>query len=690
MSLYELYRHDVQVYTDYSSTDTRQKPATSVSVYVYKEGATTNGTDTIASGAGGTITVRDTGAIAVGDDIQIGTDSSAVRTVNALTATTITVDAAANTFAWDDGDRLIVNTNLPTLYGNDQGAGTALANPVTTDSTGATYFYTKEPTVDLILDDGTTQTALPDRTGVGGRTSYTPFTFGAPVDGTNDDATAMGHLETYVDNKGAGVIDLPPGTIKLGSTWTVTASNLVIRGAGRGATTIEIAHNGIGILLSGTDVVFEGATIKRTTASAGTEAMLEVNGTRVTLKELHFQNGQYGLECSGDTDTRASNLWFTNDGTTTWATFILTANSTRPHFTSIVGRYDNNITAGIDVDYDTKSPRFTNVDVAPADATAADEGGIAFRCRKSGGTNPPRDVIVTASRLCGGKTTGTGPAVQLSTLVGTVGVEGAEFIGVHCVDSNIGYDVNNAKSLKIIGGSTVGINLDGIDIDGGSYIEIVEHLSSDINVSAAANTYSHVAIAAGVDDVYINGLVVGKIIRGTGNDANYAVAIAAGASDRIQIMGVRGVIADLAGWISNASTSQEIDIGHNIEYGGNRSYAHTSVPGGEGVGGLAGTLTLVGTETTADILNVNTLILNQTGDTAWDFSAGGGTNLLTNGRDGQIVTIVNIAAHTATFTEDATYLQLSASPLGLTQYDSLALVWSSTAGMWVQVNKDAV
>jgi len=94
------------------------------------------------------------------------------------------------------------------------------------------------------------------------------------------------------------------------------------------------------------------------------------------------------------------------------------------------------------------------------------------------------------------------------------------------------------------------------------------------------------------------------------------------------------------------------------------------------------------TETTTSVLNVNTLIFNQSADTAWDFNASG--NLLTNPRDGQIVTLVNISGggFDPTFTEGAT-LQLSTSPLALAQYDSVTLMYSTTATAWIEIGKAA-
>ena len=699
MALYELYRHDIQVYQDYASGDTRQSPASGIVVDVYKEGATANGDSTINALATGSITVFDPGAIAAGDEIQIETTSTATRTVDSVTDTTVVVLAGATAFSPTDGQRLVVITPRPDIFLNDQGAGAAVTDSeVTTDSTGQAYFYTKEPVVDLILDDGTTKVLKTDQVGAGGRTTYTPFTFGAKVDGSTDDSGALTDLETYLDAKGGGVIELPQGTMVLSNPVTISESNIAIRGSGRGVTVLQIAHTGIGITISGTDVTLEGVTFTRTAAGSVAAPQLKITGTRVALRNIHFKLDDAnattvgGISCLGDTDTRGENLWFTNTAGT-WSSFIYMAGVVagvqtclRPHFSSVIARYVGNITAGIVVDGGTVSPRFDRLDVSPTTVTAA--GGIAFQVKESLTLSNPTDIIVTSSRLSGGSDTGTAAAVSLSTLSGDLQCVGAEFIGVHCVDSSVGYHILNATNVKIIGGSTVGIRTHGIDIDGGSYIQIVEHLSSDCS-SAANNTSDHVSIAAGVDDVYINGLIVGTMVRGNANEARYGVAIAAGVSDRVQIMGLRGAIAQLGtGWISNASTSQDIDISHNIEYGNARSYTHTAVPGAEAAGGYAGTKTLSATETTTSVLNVNTLIFNQSADTAWDFNASG--NLLTNPRDGQIVTLVNISGggFDPTFTEGAT-LQLSTSPLALAQYDSVTLMYSTTATAWIEIGKAA-
>ena len=86
----ELGIFDVTIFKDNSGSDTRQVPAASISVTVYKEGAWANGSGSIADSASGTITVRDTGSFTTtspNNSLQIGTVSGVTGTVTATTST---------------------------------------------------------------------------------------------------------------------------------------------------------------------------------------------------------------------------------------------------------------------------------------------------------------------------------------------------------------------------------------------------------------------------------------------------------------------------------------------------------------------------------------------------------------------------------------------------------------------------
>jgi len=670
----ELYRHDLTLLHGLSGSDDRQIPADNFTVKFYREGAYASSASgsPISGGGSGTIDVYDPGAVSVGDTVQIGaTAADGVGTITAITGTQLTV-TATTTMTWIKGSRIVPTSGQPKTYVDDRGSEeTTAASEIATGSAGSAFAYTRERVVDLIVSGtGVSASVIPDQTGVGQGLTVSPMDWGARVDGSTNDYQALANCIAYVVARGGGVIEIPPGTMRLGSTVIIPAGQKIrFRGSGRGLSIFEINHTNVGFSVAGSNVEFSGLTLKRLTGTAHTLLILTADDTRV--QDVEFTGGGIGLGLFQDINTTVSNVIFSGSG---WTSFITTYDSTRPHFVDIIARYSGNITRGIDIDTDTKSPRFDRVNISPATVTAS--GGPALVVRQAtAGTNPPRDVIVTSSTLCGGSSTGTAPGVQV--IAGQV----VEFIGVNVVDSNIGFDIDGGTGVRIIGGSHVGINLDGIDINGGSYVHVVEHLSSNVNLSGSSK--DHINIAAGLNDIYVNGLTVGRMIRGTSTpQARYGVAIEAGASARVQILGIRGAIADLSsGWYLNGSTSAHVDISHNIEFGNNRSYAHSATSAAEGTGGAIGTKTIT-SGTTIDVTNVSTLILQYSGATTLANLTGGAT--------GQVLYVVAVNTN-ATVTDAGNINLLGAGAFAMTTAGStLTLVYESTIlGKWLEVSRSA-
>jgi len=166
-----LKRYDVYLTKNYSVSDTRQIPAASAIARVYKQGATANGSGSIAATASGDITVRHGGRIAVGDTVCVGTATSVTASVNTVTETTINVTAGGSTFAWADKDRIVTLSARPSTYVESTGnVSTASSSEATADSIGHAFFYAEEEAVDVLYstDAFVTITALYDQDGVGG------------------------------------------------------------------------------------------------------------------------------------------------------------------------------------------------------------------------------------------------------------------------------------------------------------------------------------------------------------------------------------------------------------------------------------------------------------------------------------------------------------------------------------------
>lgn len=74
----------------------------------------------------------------------------------------------------------------------------------------------------------------------GADTTYNVHGFGAVGDGTTDDTTAINAAIDFAETSG-GEVFLPPGTYLISAALSVASSNVRIRGAGRGLTTIKMA-----------------------------------------------------------------------------------------------------------------------------------------------------------------------------------------------------------------------------------------------------------------------------------------------------------------------------------------------------------------------------------------------------------------------------------------------------------------
>lgn len=659
----ELFRHDITLFRKFTAGDERRVPAGDVVCNVYRESSVVASPSSIADGAGATVTVYDPGAIVAGDTVQKGTDSSVTRTVTSIGATSIVLATGSGALSLAQYDRLVPTNSRPTTWRVDRDDSgnptTAVASQATTDSTsGTASFYTAEAVVDVIANDGGTLTHYPDQCGVGGKRAYTPQIYGARGDIGTDDSGAFMDLAEFLKVR-PGIFEVPPGNYLLSSNIPLSSvTGMKIRGAGPNLCTLLINHSGEGFTLTGcTDVEISGFTVFRGTGSSAF-ASTNTACSRTVFKDIWFTGGGTGILDRG-IDSTLENLWFGAAGSQVWTRMIHLYSAVRPHLRNIRSLFTGTVAqACIDIDTDVIGAKLNQVNIAPA--TVSSDNGIVLRiAANSAGANSPEDIVATACRFSGGTGAGGKQAVQIG------GCLGAEFHACNAVNSLIGYDIDAGFSIKILGGSTVGIQNDGIDIDGGNYIDIIGHTSSNVNVGAGSA--DHVSIAAGCDDVQIIGLRVGRFIQGATAQARYGVSIAAGASDRIQVMGLTGVAADLAsGWISNASTSTDVDLSHNL-VGGHIYLASSGTPS-------PAVVSVTTADATPSVKGAGRVYLQQPPATTI-------TNF-DDAVDGQMIVI--FAGNGNTTIADGGNFSLSAAYTSAAN-DTLTLVWSDTLLSWCEV-----
>lgn len=663
MASYELYRQDVTLFKDYSGSDTRQVAAASCTIQLYRKGAR------LSASSGGTVTgsqvmaANDAGTIGAGDTVVVDTGST-TGTVTSIAASSVTVNWGANNISWSSGSRLIPTNRRPTAYSDSQGA-TSLGNSVTTDSSGNVAFYTRNKDIDLVATVGSTSRVIADQSGMGGPQSLNPFDWGCQIDGSTDDYAAFNNLLTYVSIKGGQEIQLPAGTMLVGTAIT-PSSAVTIRGKGRGITYVQQSGNG-GVFSLGSDMRIEAMTIKRSSAGSASSVLVAFTATRPVIRDVEFQSGAIGILDTA-TDGTVNDVVFTGGS---WEKLVYCVGSTRTHYTSIRSRFTNDLgatDAAVYISDGCTGLRFLNCDVGPLSVAAGGNSGTAVYLATAGGT-ATKDVLFSGCRFAGGLKTATQRAG-----VWIAAGKSIQFIGCTVEDSLVGYDVDGGTDVKVVGGSVLGCYKESFDVDGGTMFRIVEATSSDCG-QAANNTYAHVDFGGTSDQCYVNGLTVGNQVRGGVPEANYGVIIGA-AVTIAQLMGVRGNLTDLGtGWFLCSSTSADVDISHNVESGGLApvTYSHIGMQGsGRGV------LTLTTTSATPNVKNIGRIYLQQSGATT--------ITELEGARDGQLVVLY--AGNGNTTINDGGNFALDAGANWTSgQHDTLTLVYNGTTNMWDEVSR---
>jgi len=661
---YELHRQDYTLLKNATAGDSRQVAAIGT-LDIYFKGAR------VAAGftASGTLTVSvyDIGTIRVGDTVQINANASTVGTVNAApyTQTSLNITWAGPSIVAVVGDRLIISGRRPTAYKDAQGTDAfAPASQVTTGSDGSGSFYTRPRDIDVLGVVDTIAKVFPDQPGHSQPHRLEAFDFGLLADGSSDDAPAIQQAIKYAELAGLGKVLLPPGSSRIGSTLTLPPTPLVLEGSGRQVTSLTgIGASGTLVTMT-SDHTLQAMTITRTVDGAPGSILVGVTGSRPTLRNLLLTRGAIGISDLGTVDGFFDDIVFSGGG---WESFYVGGTTTRSHLRSLRGRYTNSLPAtgeAILIGTNCIGTRLDDCDVGPSAPSTVT--GTALEIGGTGST----DIVVSGGKFSGGKAAATARSGVI--ISGTP--RGVKLIGCTIEASLDGYLITGGTDIQILGGTVVDMRQNGFNIDGGAHIQIIGGMSSDNNVANLADDRAdHVNIAAGVDDVQILGLTVGRILIGGGIQARDGVRIEVGAGDRIQIMGLRGNIADLSnGWITNLSTSFHVDLSHNIEYAvAPITYQH-HLSASSPVGGGAGVKTITAGSTSIDVSNTHLVRFLQAAPTA--------IVDLTGAIQGQRVTLV--ATNTNTTIADAAPFALNGA-WAPNLDDSLTLVF--VLSTWIEV-----
>lgn len=165
MSSTHLKKFSQTFFKNTSASDTSQVVAASANITVYKQGVTVASSGTVTTAVGGVaVSVRHCGRIEVNDTVQLNTDDTSQMLCTEVTSeTSIKLQSTTgSSIAVAAGDRLVIYSDLPTLYSESTGASST-ANPTTTNSRGLAQFYTSENVVDIIFSgSGLTTTLYPN------------------------------------------------------------------------------------------------------------------------------------------------------------------------------------------------------------------------------------------------------------------------------------------------------------------------------------------------------------------------------------------------------------------------------------------------------------------------------------------------------------------------------------------------
>ncbi len=234
------------------------------------------------------VTGATTGAVGV---VQLAGDLAGTST--APSVATVGGQTAANVAAGSVLANAATNTNTASAIVRRDASGNFSAGTVTANLTGnVTGNVMGNVTGDLT--GGTATALIRDK----GGEVFNVKAYGATGDGTTDDTTAIGSAITALGSTG-GVLYFPPGNYKF-STLTISVNGTILRGAGRGATTLSTTTvGGTAITLSGDDTALEDMTVDVIGTAVTPQISLAMSGARAKLTRASFTDWFRGVYVTG-------------------------------------------------------------------------------------------------------------------------------------------------------------------------------------------------------------------------------------------------------------------------------------------------------------------------------------------------------------------------------------------------------
>ena len=671
----EGYRQDVTLLDASSPGDARLITKVGAITLKRKGATVTSATGSPTGGGLVNVQVSDVGTIVPGDTVKVnavgqtGVVQAAGYTQNTLP---ITWSGGAS---WAPGDRITVETpsSAPIAY-SDPHLTLVITQPIPTGATtGRATFYTRAQDIDYTVVVDSVTSLQVDQAGIGGRQSVSLSDWDGRGDGSFDNTTAFANALLVLGASTGGVLEIPPGEWRIGSSITLAAlSGVVIRGAGKGLTKLRFtAADKQFILTTCLDVKFENCEIGRTVD--GSVPLIDIAATcfRTVLSEVHFIRGSLAWKDQG-TDTRVINPTWDGSG---WTSGALLLNAKRPYILHPVARIANSLASGtgfIEIDGSCESPRIVDPDIAPADLTLTTGTALVVKNTQNGIIGA-KDVLVEHGRLVGGNKAGTERPAAITnspTGIGATSPSLVRFRGTQFEDSQNAIRVLGCNVVELDGCSVVGMAEDGVYIETVTLMRIIHHNSSDVS-QKTNNTYHHIKTGSigVITTVYIAGLTYGNQVRGGTNKALNAIFLDATIGTPFLIGGVTGDALALSGatLVNNpATTSRTGQYVSHIE----RNVGGIAVAAEhEAVAWASRTYTAAANPS---VQNVRNVIFNS--------GAFGLTNFI-GGVEDQEIWVLNTAAVTITLTHGATLKNNTGANILLTQNLSVRYVLKS--GVWI-------
>jgi hypothetical protein len=658
---YELGRFDLTLSVSIAGVIV---PAVGCAVNAYRKSALVSsvGPTTIAPAATVALSVYDAGPIAINDTVFINTTTGVILNVSAVDFNTITLqNPTGSPVIIAQYDRIVPFSSRPTMFRDERGTTAYGTFSPNTNASGGTSCYARERSLDFIVSGGNLSAPvhLPDQTAVGGGLTLNPADWRIRFDSFTNDAPRWVEMMNYISTLNApAIIQCPPGGLsRVSSMVLIDSEDVAFIGNGRSGFLTD----------SATDAIFESIAfyttfdgIKFERSGGASVPVLRARGGnssgRGYLRRCSLNSAGAGIEIMAP-DWTIDDLAIYGSSFTGIASVKTDGVEPAPERTTVRNVHGVHSTAAggmgaaFRISKGAINTRFEDVSLAPL--APSFQGGTVF-LQESGGGAVPEGTVIRGGRFSSGYA-GNGLIVTAGDLL---------VVGATAFDCLTSYQVTNCTIVTFSDCTTIGSRSTGFKVETGSgIVRIIDPVCSDSS-AATDNAADHIQVANGRNDVHIIRPIMGNFIRQNTNWARDGVRFDTGAGTFSSGScfgavgqpgaGQRGINGKLVSIPDSVLTTGSLDISHNA---GQRL---TGILGTATVDhiGMAPAVRTVTTGINLDLRNVNTIVLNGAGVLA--------ISTVTNGTEGQPVTIYNQSASTATITDSST-IDVNGSPLNVPQ-----------------------